>query len=166
MKKQNQKKGYLLWLQYLEDEDSNIYVGVFNTLKEATKEAENQRKGLIKDGWFHTEDGAFKQWKINIQEVNLFGKQEQKPKVYVVVSEYGNDGSQSEIDICGTFTTRKKAYQAMIDLLEDDKVNASDKWEDEIAYEREVNQDGFAIWLKNDYSEDHYSVQIYERDLE
>lgn len=167
MKNQKVKKGYLVWLQYLEDEDSNQYVGVFPTRKEAEEELKNQKEELIEDGWFYTqEDDCFKQWELHIQEVNLFEKKEKKPKVYVVVSESGYDGGQSEINVCGTYTTRAKAKQEVLKLLNEDKENASEKWEDEIAYEREINEDGFSIWKKNDYLEDHYSVQIYERDLE
>jgi hypothetical protein len=158
------KKGYLVWLEYLEDSDDSQYIGVFSTRKEAEEELKKQKEELIEDGWFYTQEGdCFKQWELHIQEVNLF---EKKPKVYVVVSELGYDGGQSEITVCGTYTTKAKAKQEVLKRLKEDKENASEKWEDEVAYEREINEDGFSIWLKNDYSNDHYSVQIYEKELE
>lgn len=157
------EKGYLVWLEYLEDSD-RIYVGVFQTREDAEKELKKQKEELIKDGWFYIqEDDSFEQWELHIQDVNVF---EEKPKVYVVVSDVCSDGGQSEINVRGTYTTRERARKEVLKILGEDKIDSSEQWEDEVAYEREVNEDGFSIWQKNNYSDDHFSVQIYEKELE
>ena len=69
-------------------------------------------------------------------------------------------------DVLGVFKSKLGARKKLANLLVQDMKDCPEKWEDELAFSREVSTDYFKIWKADDYLSDNYEVAIKCVDVE
>lgn len=84
--------------------------------------------------------------------------------VYVVVMEGIVDLSDDMLKVAGVYKTEQEAKQKVEEILEQDKKDNPDWYEDEdFIFER--HKDGFEVYQDGRYCENHFNVRIKTAEL-